>query len=101
MAAELGCEVVAIDQSTRMVELARKRGVDARVGDVQELEFGDAAFDAVVAAWMLYHVPDLHLGLAECARVLRPGGALVAVTNAATDFAELWALVGRDTSASC
>lgn len=99
MAAELGCTVVAIDQSPRMVELARERGVDARVGDVQELEFGDAAFDALVAAWMLYHVPDLDRGLAECARVLRPGGALVAVTNAAADFAELWELVGRDTSA--
>jgi SAM-dependent methyltransferase len=99
MAAELGCTVVAIDQSPRMVELARERGVDARVGDVQELEFGDAAFDALVAAWMLYHVPDLDRGLAECARVLRPGGTLVAVTNAAADFAELWELVGRDTSA--
>jgi SAM-dependent methyltransferase len=96
---ELGCAVVAIDQSPRMVELARERRVDARVGDVQELDFGDGAFDAVVAAWMLYHVQDLDRGLAECARVLRPGGALVAVTNAATDFAELWELVGRDTSA--
>lgn len=99
MATELGCSVVGIDQSPRMVELARERGVDARVGDVQALGFGDAAFDAVVAAWMLYHVPDLDRGLAECARVLRPGGALVAVTNAAADFTELWELVGRDTSA--
>jgi ubiquinone/menaquinone biosynthesis C-methylase UbiE len=82
-----------------MVELARQRGVDARVGDVQQLEFDDAAFDAVVAAWMLYHVPDLDRGLRECARVLRSGGSLVAVTNAASDFAELWKLVGRDTSA--
>lgn len=99
MAAELDCTVVAIDQSARMVELARQRGVDARVGDVQQLEFDDAAFDAVVAAWMLYHVPDLDRGLRECARVLRSGGSLVAVTNAASDFAELWKLVGRDTSA--
>jgi 2-polyprenyl-3-methyl-5-hydroxy-6-metoxy-1,4-benzoquinol methylase len=99
MAAELDCAVVAIDQSRRMVELARERGVDAHVGDIEALEFGDAEFDAVVAAWMLYHVADLDRGLRECARVLRPGGALVAVTNAAADFAELWDLVGRDTSA--
>ena len=45
-----------------MVELARARGVDARVGDVQELPFADGAFDCVVAAWMLYHVPDLDRG---------------------------------------
>lgn len=99
MAVELECGVIAIDQSPRMVELARQRGVDAHTGDVQELEFRNEEFDAVVAAWMLYHVPDLDRGLRECARVLRPGGAFVAVTNAASDFAELWALRGRDTSA--
>jgi len=99
IARELGCTVVAIDQSERMVELARERGVDARVGDVQDLEFGDAEFDAVVAAWMLYHVPDLERALAECARVLRPGGMFIAVTNAASDFSELWELVRRDISA--
>jgi len=99
LAADLDCAVVAIDQSPRMVELARQRGVDAHVGDVQALAFRDAEFDAMVAAWMLYHVPDLDRALQECARVLRPGGTLVAVTNAAADFAELWDLVGRDTSA--
>jgi SAM-dependent methyltransferase len=81
MRRELGAEVVAIDVSERMVELARGRGVDARVGDVQALPFPDAEFDLVVAAWMLFHVPDLDRGLAEIARVLRPGGRLVAVTN--------------------
>jgi SAM-dependent methyltransferase len=35
IAGELGAEVVAVDQSPRMVEPARERGVDARVGDVQ------------------------------------------------------------------
>ena len=34
----------------------------------------DARFDTAVAAWMLYHVPDLDRGLAEIARVLTPGG---------------------------
>jgi ubiquinone/menaquinone biosynthesis C-methylase UbiE len=99
MAAELDCDVVAIDQSERMVELACERGVDARVADAQALPFGDAVFDAVVAAWMLYHVPDLERALAECERILRPGGTFVAVTNAAADLHELWELVGRDTSA--
>lgn len=81
VAAELGAEVVALDLSPRMVELARARGVDANVGDVQALPFPGASFDAVVAAWMLYHVPDLERALAEIVRVLRPGGHLVAVTN--------------------
>jgi ubiquinone/menaquinone biosynthesis C-methylase UbiE len=93
---ELGLELVAIDQSERMVELARERGVDTRVGDVQELPFADGEFDVSVANWMLYHVPDLDRGLAELARVLRPGGRLVATTNSLDHLGELWSLVGRD-----
>lgn len=50
----IACSVVAIDQSKRMVELAQERDVDVRVADVQRLPFGDAEFDAIVAAWMLY-----------------------------------------------
>jgi ubiquinone/menaquinone biosynthesis C-methylase UbiE len=70
MRVELGASVSFIDISPRMVELARARGVDALVGDVQKLPFADASFDTAVAAWMLYHVPDLDRGLAELARVL-------------------------------
>jgi SAM-dependent methyltransferase len=95
---DTGAEVVAIDLSPRMVELARERGVDARVADVQELPFADGEFDVVVAAWMLYHVPDLDRGLAELARVLRPGGRLVAVTNSRLHLIELRELVGSGPS---
>jgi len=92
----LGVELVALDQSERMVELARARGVDARVGDVQELPFEDGSFDVAVAAWMLYHVPDLDRAVGELARVLRPGGRLVAVTNRADHLGEMFKLVGVD-----
>lgn len=94
LARELDAEVVAIDQSIRMVQLARERGVDARLGDAQALEFGGAAFDCVVAAWMLYHVHDLDRALAEIARVLAPDGRLVAVTNGCDHMQELYELVG-------
>ncbi|HYZ76413.1 MAG TPA: class I SAM-dependent methyltransferase [Gaiellaceae bacterium] len=91
---EIGAEVVAVDSSPRMVDLARARGVDARVGDVQELEFRAGSFDCAVAAWMLYHVPDVERALAELARVLVPGGRLVAVTNAPDHLRELRELLG-------
>jgi SAM-dependent methyltransferase len=91
---ELGAKVIAVDQSKRMVEITRARGVDARLGDVERLEFADASFDCVVAAWMLYHVADLDRGLAEIARVLVRGGRLVAVTNASDHLKELFDLVG-------
>jgi SAM-dependent methyltransferase len=95
---QTGAEVAAVDISPRMVELAQERGTDARVGDVQDLPFADGAFDLVVAAWMLYHVPDLDRGLREIARVLRPGGRLVAITNSRLHLHELRELVGSGPS---
>ncbi|HEX4527375.1 MAG TPA: class I SAM-dependent methyltransferase [Gaiellaceae bacterium] len=90
---ELGATVSFVDISPRMVELARLRGVDGQVGDIQQLPFDDGVFDTVVAAWMLYHVPDLDRGLAEVARVLKPGGALIAVTNSVHHLEELRTLI--------
>ena len=93
---ELGAELVGIDQSERMVEIQRSKGLDARLGDVQQLPFADGEFDVAVAAWMLYHVPDLERGLSELARVLEPGGRLVAVVTAHDHLKELWDHTGRD-----
>ena len=98
IARETGAEVIAADLSPHMVELARDRGVDARIADVQNLPFGDDEFDVVVAAWMLYHVPDLDQGVAELGRVLQRGGCLVAVTNSRFHLVELRELVGSGPS---
>lgn len=91
---ELAVELIAIDQSARMVELARQRGIDARVGDVQDLPFEDESFDVAIAAWVLFHVPDLDRGIGELARVLGPGGRLVAVTNYGDHVVEMFDLAG-------
>jgi ubiquinone/menaquinone biosynthesis C-methylase UbiE len=95
MQGELGARVTFLDQSERMVELARARGIeDAHVGDVQALPFADGSFDTAVAAWMLYHVADIDRGLGELARVLVAGGRLVAVTNSVRHIEELRGLFG-------
>lgn len=93
---ELAANVVAVDISPRMVELARTRGLDARVGDIQDLAFDDGSFDVVLAAWVLFHVPDLDRGLREIARVLRRGGHFVAVTNSELHLSEARELAGID-----
>jgi SAM-dependent methyltransferase len=90
---ELGCDVVLVDQSERMVELAAERDLDARVGDVQDLPFAAGSFDTVVAAWMLYHVDDVERGLSEIARVLEPAGRLVANTNSRRHCEEVFDLI--------
>ncbi|WP_323791505.1 class I SAM-dependent methyltransferase [Nocardioides sp.] len=82
-------DLVAVDQSPRFIELTSRRGLDARRADVQDLPFDDDSFDTVVAMWVLYHVADLHRGLSELRRVLRPGGRMVAVTNGDDHLADL------------
>ena len=74
----------------------RQVAFEAVVGDVQALPFVPGRFDCVLAAWMLYHVPDLDLALRELRRVLTPHGRLVAVTNSEHTLPELWELVGYD-----
>jgi SAM-dependent methyltransferase len=95
IARELGADVTAVDSSERMVELTAGRGIDARVADVQALPFDDGSFDCVVAGWVLYHVPDRARAIAECGRVLAPGGRFVAGTMADDNLGELWEFLGR------
>jgi SAM-dependent methyltransferase len=90
---ELGADVKAIDISSRMVELTRARGIDAQVADAEAIPFADGEFDCVFAGWVLYHVPDLEKALAECARVLRPGGCIVASSYFENNMSELWDLI--------
>jgi len=90
----LGRPVTAIDSSQRMVELTRGRGVVASVADAAVAPFPDGSFDCVVANWMLYHVASLEATLSEVARLLTPGGALVAATVGECNLEELWRLVG-------
>jgi demethylmenaquinone methyltransferase/2-methoxy-6-polyprenyl-1,4-benzoquinol methylase len=68
--------VEGLDASPRMVALARRAGVEARVGDMMALPYGNGSADAVTIGYGLRNVPDFHGALRECARVLRPGGVL-------------------------
>jgi SAM-dependent methyltransferase len=90
---ELGCEVTLVDQSERMVHLSTERGLDAQVGNVEDLAFPDGSFDTVVAAWMLYHVDEIDRGLGEIVRVLEPAGRLVANTNSRRHCEEVFDLI--------
>src|SRR4051794_13547265 len=69
--------------------LAPLRGIEWAVADVQRLPFADAAFDAVIASFMLYHVPDLALAVSELRRVVRSGGSLFAATFGTAHMREL------------
>lgn len=64
-----GAWVTSLDASPR-------GGVRPVVGDAARLPFADGAFDGVVCANLLEHVPSPPAVLAEAARVLRQGGWL-------------------------
>lgn len=64
--------------------------------DAERLPFQDGAFDAVIANHMLYHVPDRPRALAAFARVLKPGGRLIASTNGQRHMAELCEAPNQD-----
>lgn len=82
--AGLGYRHVGVDLGDRAVRVARHHGVTTVQGDVTRLPLRDACADVVVAGECLEHVPDLDGFVREIARVLRPGGLLVADTLADT-----------------
>jgi demethylmenaquinone methyltransferase / 2-methoxy-6-polyprenyl-1,4-benzoquinol methylase len=75
--------VVGSDFSEPMLELARKKSGDQGLAvefgwaDALDLPYGDASFDAVTIGFGARNLSDLDKGLAEMARVLKPGGRMV------------------------
>lgn len=82
-AARTGAQVLATDFSPGMVARIAAAGlpnVDAQVMDGQALALPDASFDAVFSIFGVIMFPDWRKGLAEMARVTRPGGHGVVAT---------------------
>ena len=76
--------VVAVDGSAAMLQAAKKRlrefdNIDLRRGELESLPIDDGRLDAATLMLVLHHVPELERGLAEVARVLKPGGVVLIV----------------------
>jgi 2-polyprenyl-6-hydroxyphenyl methylase/3-demethylubiquinone-9 3-methyltransferase len=108
-----GAEVVGVDRSLGSLGVARRatprrgpgnpEGVPRSVGSfgpaqarLERLPFADASFDAVVAADVLEHLPDLPAAVAELARVLRPGGSFLFDTVNRTPWSWFTAVFGLE-----
>lgn len=92
-------QVCGVDPDERQVARARAKAARRRtpievwIGGIEQLDFPEATFDVVLSTMMLHHLPDdlLERGLAEIARVLKPGGRLVIADFPGRDLpALLW-----------
>lgn len=76
-------ELAGIDAAPAMIDAARAGASDGRlsfsVGTAEQLPWPADTFDLVVSTTSFDHWADQQAGLAECARVLAPGGRLVLV----------------------
>lgn len=70
-----GATVLGVDPDARMVEFARRSGVEAEVATFEAWDPAGRTFDAVVAG-QAWHWVDPVAGPAKAVRVLRPGGRL-------------------------
>ena len=72
------CEVVGADFALPMLEVARAKNLPALAcADALQLPFGDATFDATMAAFGARNFADTRAGIAEMLRVTKPGGRLM------------------------
>lgn len=71
-----GAHVLAVDQAKAMVDIAHAARVEAWLSSAEQLPFRDAAFDAVVAGFLLNHLARPGAGVAELARACRGRVAL-------------------------
>ena len=89
-----GSRVVGVDFCEPMLRKAHGRVAERQLAhvealavmDAQHLGFPDAAFDVVVAQYVITTVPDPEAALDEIARVTRPGGEIVLVNHLGADL---------------
>ncbi len=95
--AKKGCEVIAIDVSPKMLGIAIKKAknqglnIDFRIGQVEDLNFKDDSFDAVVSITAIEFFDDVEKGFKEMFRVAKNGAPIVVGTiNKESTWGELY-----------
>ncbi len=80
-------EVVGVDPSKELLEIARRRAVEAgrpvtlTRASATSMPLENASFDTIVMTWTLCSIPDPAAALREMGRVLKPGGTLLFIEH--------------------
>jgi SAM-dependent methyltransferase len=100
--AELGADVIGVDISPAMVEVARRLNprLEFEIGDMLHLQFSDGRFAGIAALYSLIHIDRsrLPLALRELSRVLAPGGRLLAAFHVGEGEIHREEFLGRSVS---
>ncbi len=100
--ARLGATVTGIDATERNVEIARNHAqhmqlpIDYRFTTAADLAATGARFDVVLTMEVIEHVADPSAFVADCARLVRPGGLMFLATLNRTAKAYLLAILGAE-----
>ncbi|WP_166826977.1 class I SAM-dependent methyltransferase [Thalassoroseus pseudoceratinae] len=75
-AKRLGWEIVSLDPDAEALQRVANEGIRAVAGRIEQMPFADECFDFIVASEVLEHLTadQRQRGVAEIARILRPGG---------------------------
>ncbi|MEM1268078.1 MAG: bifunctional 2-polyprenyl-6-hydroxyphenol methylase/3-demethylubiquinol 3-O-methyltransferase UbiG [Pseudomonadota bacterium] len=100
--ARLGADVLGADAAERNIPVARLHAeqsgleIDYRVTTAEDLAAADETFDVVLNMEVVEHVAEPSAYLASCARLLKPGGIMVASTLNRTAKSYLLAILGAE-----
>jgi SAM-dependent methyltransferase len=91
----LGWRVMGVDTDPRVVDACRSRGLDVRMGSLDEIGLPSDEFDVVVLRHVIEHVTDPVKLMEEIRRILRPDGRVVLLTPniesiGYAEFGEYW-----------
>jgi len=76
-ASKLGIKY-GVEPAKKMAELARKRGIEVKIGSAEDIPFPNERFDTVLLSTVLSYVKNPQKAVHEAYRILRPGGHVVA-----------------------
>jgi ubiquinone/menaquinone biosynthesis C-methylase UbiE len=73
--------VEGVDVDERALDAARRRGLTVHAGHIEELQLDAGSYDVAIMIQTIEHVVDPPSVLSAIARILKPGGRLVIVTD--------------------
>jgi 2-polyprenyl-3-methyl-5-hydroxy-6-metoxy-1,4-benzoquinol methylase len=88
-----GCESYGVELNPDSVEICRKKGLNVKVGSIDDLDFEEGFFDTVILWHVIEHVPFPMKALEKIKKILKPGGSVfLFLPNASSYFAALFGI---------